>query len=153
MTLNKKLSAAFLTTAVLIMGGCTNTSSNVYTRDQAMTTMTVQHGVVDGVRDVTIEGSRSGVGTVAGAAIGGIAGSNIGGGRGAYIGTIAGVVAGGLAGRAVEESTTRQQGQEVTVRLDNGSLISVVQTGQDRLRQGDRVRVMSGRGDTRVVRD
>ncbi|MCX8144830.1 MAG: glycine zipper 2TM domain-containing protein [Azovibrio sp.] len=138
--------------AVLVLGGCANTSGDVYRRDQAMRERTVQHGVVESVRDVTLEGSRSGVGTVAGGALGGLAGSNIGQGRGAVAGAIVGAVVGGIAGHALEEQVTRETGQEITVKLDNGRSISVVQGGSERFRPGERVRVLSGQGETRVTR-
>jgi len=62
-------------------------------------------------------------------------------------------VAGGLAGKQAEESLTRTQGQEVTVRLDNGNMISIVQeVGEGPMfRSGDRVRVLSGNGSARVT--
>ena len=138
--------------AALLLGGCANTSSDVYSRDQAMRERTVQHGVVESVRDVTLEGGRTGVGTVAGGALGGLAGSNIGHGRGSVAGAIVGAVVGGIAGHALEEKASRETGQEITVKLDNGRIISVVQGGTDRFHPGERVRVLSGQGETRVSR-
>ncbi|WP_303787196.1 glycine zipper 2TM domain-containing protein [Azovibrio restrictus] len=148
----RKTSSILLLTAALILGGCANTSGDVYRRDQAMRERTVQPGVVESVRDVTLEGSRSGVGTVAGGALGGLAGSNIGHGRGSVAGAIVGAVVGGIAGHALEEKVTRETGQEITVKLDNGRTISVVQGGPERFHPGERVRVLSGQGETRVSR-
>lgn len=140
--------------AVLTLAGCASSrSGSVYSRDQARQEMNVRMGVVESVREVTLEGTRSGVGTVAGAAVGGIAGSNIGGGKGRAVGAILGAVAGGVAGHAIEEGTTRKQAMEITVRLDNGQMVSVVQEGDPaEFRGGDRVRLLSGRGETRVTR-
>lgn len=139
-----------LAAASLLLGACANTSSEVYSRNQAMREMTVQYGVVDSVREVTLEGTRTGAGTLAGGAIGGIAGSTIGHGRGSVVGAIVGAVAGGVAGHALEENVTRDKGQEITVKLDNGRLISIVQGGTERFRPGEQVRVLTGRGETRV---
>ena len=62
-------------------------------------------------------------------------------------------MAGGLAGSAVEEGATRQPGVEVTVRMDNGQFLAVVQADEgERFRAGERVRVLSDAGTTRVSR-
>lgn len=108
-------------------------------------------GVVESVRQVSIEGSRSGVGAVAGGAVGGVAGSNIGGGKGSTIGAILGAVAGGVAGNAIEQGTTKKQGLEITVRLDNGELRAITQEADEAFRPGERVRLLSGGGLTRVT--
>jgi len=63
---------------------------------------------VESVRHVQIEGTRSGIGTAAGAVVGGIGGSNIGGGKGSSVGTVLGAVAGGVVGSAIEQGTTRR---------------------------------------------
>jgi len=112
----------------------------------------VRMGVVESVRQVTIEGSRSGVGTLAGGAVGGVAGSNIGGGsRGSAIGTILGAVAGGVAGNAIEQGTSQKPGLEITVKLDNGELRAITQDADEVFRAGERVRLLSGGGVTRVT--
>lgn len=146
------LALALLSAAVL--GGCaTSRSGNVYTRDQARQEMSVRQGVIESIREVTLEGTKSGVGGMAGAAVGGVAGSSVGSGKGQIVGAILGAVAGGLAGHAIEEGTTGKQAMEISVRLDNGQTIAVVQEGDPaEFRTGDRVRVLSGRGETRVSR-
>lgn len=147
--------AALAALAVLVLSGCASSrSSDVYTRDQARQEMTVRLGVVESVREVTMEGTRSGVGSMAGAAIGGVAGSNLGGGKGHIVGAIIGAVAGGIAGHAIEEGATRKPALEISVRLDSGQTIAVVQEGPlDEFRNGDRVRVLKGYGgDARVSR-
>ena len=75
------------------------------------------------------------------------------GGRGQIVGAILGAVAGGIAGSAIEENTTKKNALEITVRLDGGQLIAVVQEmGSERFQPGDRVRVLSGNGSSRVTR-
>ena len=62
---------------VLITGCATPTSSGrVYSSGQARQEQTVRMGVVESVREVTLDGSQGPVGTIAGGAIGGIAGAN-----------------------------------------------------------------------------
>jgi len=139
--------------ASVFITGCASTSSgSVYSGGQARQEQTVRMGVVESVRQVTIEGSKSGVGTIAGGAIGGVAGSNIGGGnRGSAVGTILGAVAGGLAGNAIEQGTTKKPGLEITVKLDNGELRAITQDADETFRPGERVRLLSGGGVTRVT--
>lgn len=146
------LSIALLAgTVALVLGGCASSmSGGAYPRAQARQAMEVKMGVVESVRQVQLEGTSSGVGTLAGAAVGGVAGSNIGEGKGAIIGTILGAVAGGLAGSAIEEGSTKKLGLEITVKLDDGRLMAVTQEADEAFRPGDRVRVLSNRGTTRV---
>jgi outer membrane lipoprotein SlyB len=98
-----------------------------------------------------MEGSKSGIGTAAGAVVGGVAGTNLGRGKGNIVGAVLGAVAGGMAGQAIEGSTTTKNALEITVKMDNGQLLAIVQEGNaQEFRAGDRVRVIGGRGDTRV---
>ena len=86
-----------------------------------------------------------------GGLIGGIAGSNIGGGnRGSAVGTILGVVGGAIVGRAIEESASRKPGLEITIQFDNGTMSAITQEADEQFHVGERVRVLSGGGVTRV---
>lgn len=146
--------AGVMLIAAMILGGCASSmSGGAYTRSQARQTQEVQMGVVDSVRQVQLEGTKTPVGTIAGAAVGGIAGSNIGGGKGSTVGAILGAVAGGVAGSAIEEGVTKKNGLEITVKLDSGRMIAVTQEADEDIRPGDRVRVLSGGGVTRVTRN
>ena len=140
--------------AVFLLGGCAaGLGGGDYARAEARRAMTVQFGMVESVRAVQLEGTKTPVGPVAGAAVGGIAGSGVGGGRGAAIATVLGAVAGGVAGAAIEEGATRKPGVEVTVRLDNGEYLAVVQEdGGEQFRAGERVRILYDGGTTRVTR-
>ena len=138
------LIAGFLSACV------SSNSGSVYSRDDARKVQTIKTGVVESVRTVKLEGTKSPVGTVAGGAIGGIAGSSVGGGRGSTIAAVIGAVAGGIAGSALEEVATRKDGLEITVKLDGGSLVAIVQEADEVFNAGDKVRLIE-RGDvTRV---
>lgn len=151
--MNKLKFVGVLLLMATTLGGCASSmSSGAYTRSQARQVQEVQMGVVDSVRQVQIEGTKTPVGTVAGAAVGGIAGSTIGAGKGSTVGAIVGAVAGGLAGSAIEEGVTRKPGLEITVKLDSGRIIAVTQEADEDIRPGDRVRILSGSGVTRVTR-
>lgn len=138
--------------ASLILAGCASSrSGDVYTRNQARQEMLVRTGIVESIREVTMEGTKSGAGTFAGAAVGGVAGSNVGGGKGQIVGAIIGAVVGGLTGSAIEEGVTKKSALEITVKLDGGQLIAVVQEMGENFNPGERVRVLSGSGSTRVT--
>lgn len=138
--------------AIALLGACASgVGGDDYSRGQARREQTVRLGVLDSVREVRIEGTRSGVGATAGAVIGGVAGSSAGEGRGATVGAVLGSVAGGVAGQAAEEGATRQAGLEITVKLDSGRLIAVTQAADEPFKPGDRVRVLSDGATSRVT--
>jgi outer membrane lipoprotein SlyB len=155
-----KLKIALVSGALLasaLMSGCVapGMGGADYNRRQVRGEMNVRLGVVETVRDVAIDarGAESGTGTLVGAALGGIGGSTVGGGnRANAAGAIAGAVVGGLIGNAVEKSNNDRRGVEVTVRLEGGKLIAVTQEKDEEFRVGDKVRVLSGQGTTRVTR-
>ena len=126
-------------------------SGGAYTRGPTRQVQTVKMGTVESVRLVKIEGTGSPVGTGAGAVIGGVAGNSMGGGRGRAITTVLGAVVGGVAGAAAEEGITRKDGFEITVQLDKGDMIAIVQEADEEFQPGDRVRVLEGGGVTRVT--
>ncbi|GGC99639.1 outer membrane lipoprotein [Halopseudomonas salina] len=141
--------------SLLVLSGCASSlTGETYSRDDARRPQVVRTGVVETVRPVQIEGSKTIIGPAAGAAIGGVAGSGVGGGRGAAIATVIGAVAGGMAGAAAEEGITRAQGVEITVREDDGSMRAYVQEASPEVtfRPGDRVRIQTLNGQTRVVK-
>ena len=148
-----KTTIALTTCAAILLGGCaTAPSADTYSQGQVQSEMSVRMGVVESVRPVTLEGSPSGAGTLVGGALGGIAGSNIGGGnRGSAVGSILGAVGGAIAGNAIEESAAKKPGLEITVRFDNGTMSAITQAADEQFRPGDRVRVLSGGGVTRVT--
>ena len=145
----KLLLVAFL--AVFLAACASSNSGSVYKRDDARKVQTVKTGVVESVRTVKLEGTKSPVGTVAGGAVGGIAGSSVGHGRGSAIGAVIGAVAGGIAGSAIEEGGTRKDALESTVKLDGGAMIAIVQEADEEFRPGDKVRIVEGCDTSRVT--
>jgi outer membrane lipoprotein SlyB len=134
------------------LAGCASReSSNVYKSSEAQREQTVRFGTVESVREVQIQGQRSQVGTVGGGVVGGIAGSTVGHGRGSAVGAVLGGIAGGVAGNAIEEGVTRKNGVELTIKLDNGDLRAIVQEADIEFKPGQRVRLVSTGGVTRVT--
>lgn len=148
---NLSLLIALLITGMLLGGCASSKSGSAYTRDQARKEDTVRNGTVENVRAVQIEGTKTPIGTVAGAAVGGIAGSTVGSGRGSAIAAILGAVVGGVAGSAAEEAVTREPGLEIIVRLDSGNTVAITQKADQDFRPGQRVHVISGGGVSRVA--
>jgi len=152
MTSLKTLSAA--AACVLLLGGCAYNygyGPGTYQGYEAGAAQEVRYGIVEAVREVKIQPRETGVGTAGGAMLGGIAGSTVGGGSGQVAGAIGGAILGGIIGQSVERSANERPGLEVTVQLDSGKYIAVVQEADEQFRSGDRVRILSGRGVTRVT--
>lgn len=148
---------AFSTAAAIVLGiagltGCaTSSSPSTFTRSEVGRAQTVEAGTVTAIREVTIQNDSRGVATATGAVLGGLAGNMVGGGRGRTAATVGGVVAGGAAGNAIAGTT--RPGVEITVQLESGRTVAVVQEGSpDQFRVGDAVRVTSDGVTTRVAR-
>lgn len=141
---------AGLTASAVLMGCATSKSGDVYSRDEALREQTVRLATVESVRPVTIQGTRSGIGAAAGGVTGGVAGSTVGHGKGSTIAGVLGAVGGGVAGQALEEGATRKPGVEVTVRLASGELRAIVQEETDKFVAGQKVRLLTVGGVTRV---
>lgn len=149
----KFLTTALIGVSIIALSGCASPSlsGSAYSREQARQEQSVRIGVVESVRQVQIEGTRSSIGAAAGSVVGGVAGSNVGQGKGSSVGAILGAVGGGIAGQAIEQGMTRKPGIEVTVRLDNGSMVAITQEADETFRPGERVRILAGGGVSRVT--
>lgn len=149
--MRRSLCWVLLAMTLLAVGCASRRSGAVYSRDEALRRMTVYYGTVLTVRQATIEGTQSGVGPVMGGVAGAVAGSAIGSGSGQAIATVVGGIVGSLAGGVVEEGATRKAALELTVEMDNGEIIAVVQEADDEYAVGDRVRIVrTPDGATRV---
>lgn len=145
------VTSAALVAMFAVLGGCASgVGGKDYSRTQSRTVQEVQMGIVESVREVNIEGTKTPVGAGAGAVVGGVAGSTVGSGKGRVVGATVGAVLGGLGGAAAEEVITREKGVEITVKLDSGRLIAITQAADEAFQVGDRVRVLTGGGTTRV---
>ncbi len=141
-----------LTAAALVTGCAESKSGNVYSRDQARTAMNVTHGRVLQVSAVQIEGTKSPVGALAGGAAGAAAGSAIGGGTGKTIAMVLGGLVGAGGGAVAEEQLTKKNGLEITVLLQSGETIAVVQEADEKFAVGESVRVLRGPSGTTRIR-
>ena len=126
-------------------------SAQVYSRDQALQEMRVNYGTVQSVRPVQIEGTQSGIGAVAGGVTGCVLGSMVGGGRGQVLGAVVGALGGAAVGAVAEEGVTKKNALEITVELDTGEILSVVQEADLQFSAGERVRVLRANDGTSRV--
>ena len=148
-----KISVLFIMVmiAVYLTGCAQSRSGNVYSRDHARQVQIVETGIVESVKEVLIEGTKTPIGTAAGGVAGGVLGSTVGGGSGKTVAVVIGALAGAAVGTMAEEGITRKQALEIVVRKDTGQTIVVVQEADVIIVPGDRVRIISaGDGTTRV---
>ena len=151
--MNSKLPFVVLLTGISVaVVGCTLPSSRrTVPIGQANVLQRAELGTVTSVREVNIEGQKGQIGMYGGGLIGGAA---LSGGRGVGGAVVAasGAVVGAVAGQAVEEVATRKRAQEINIRLDDGSTVTVTQESSTGLfMDGDRVRVINGGGQARVA--
>ena len=136
----------------VVLAGCTFPSSRrTVPAGQANVLQRSDTGVVTSVREVNIEGQKGQIGMYGGGLLGGAAASGGSGVSGAVV-RAGGAVVGAVTGQAVEEVATRKRAQEISIRLDDGSTVTITQeitTG--RFMDGDRVRVVNGGGQARVA--
>lgn len=149
--------AGLMAVLVVLLGGLAGCASNLsgdsYSRSEARQPAIVTYGTVVSLRPVQVEGTKSGIGTGAGAIAGGIGASGLGGGNGSGVYAVIGAVAGGLLGSAAEEGMTRTQAVEIVVRDNQGVDRAYVQklAENERFNVGDKVRVMTTGSNSRVA--
>lgn len=149
MNIFSKLCIAF-TTLLLVTGCASNLTGDNYSAAEAKKIQEVSFGRVISERPVVIDGRQNGViGTAAGGVLGGVIAHNVGGGSGRDVAAGIGAIIGGILGQQVEEKATRKQGQEITIALDSGKTISIVQqiSQENFFAVNDRVKVLQ-QGDT-----
>ena len=142
-----------LLSACLFAGCATNPYGDTYAIGDTQQVQYVSYGVIIKTEPVNIEGEGSAVGVIAGAAVGGILGSKVGGGSGSQIATIAGGLLGGVAGDKAAKGITKRNGVNLTITLDEGNTIAIVQeVNPDMLfRVGQRVQLNRQGNTARVV--
>jgi outer membrane lipoprotein SlyB len=141
--------------AILVSAGCANPSlsGDVYSRSDAGRAMQAHDGTVRALRRVTIEGEPTALGTSGGGLVGYSLGRVIGSGSGSRVAGAVGGVAGAVAGQQVEKSVTTENGLEITVDMDRGDVLVIVQSDDVLFSAGEPVRVLLGRdGAARVLK-
>jgi outer membrane lipoprotein SlyB len=138
----------------LFLGSCAQQSltGDSYSRSEAGTPQSVRTGKITSIRNVNLEGSSTG-GTVLGAVAGGFLGRQVGSGSGQDAATVGGAVLGGVAGSHAGKAINNRPGLEITVRMDEGGSLSIVQQVNPResFSVGERVRVLDNGARARVT--
>jgi outer membrane lipoprotein SlyB len=135
----------------LILSGCASRGGKTYNDSEVRTVHTIQLGTILSVNEVMVEEDPSFVGPAIGGVAGGVLGSLLGGGSGRTLTILGGAALGALLGGAGESAVRRYQATELTVELENGQTIVVVQGNDEIFVKGDRVRVLhTGEGTARV---
>lgn len=113
----------------------------------------IETAVITGMREVTVagDGSTSGAGAVVGALVGGVLGHQVGKGTGRDLATLGGAVAGGMVGNEMERSSTPRTKTELTVRLQNGEMHTLLVDRTGYYRMGDRIRIAYQNGQWVLV--
>lgn len=144
--------------ALLALGGCadmntpayTSNSGTAYPQSTSSGGVYAGYGVVQAIELVRLDnagigGSGIGAGTIAGAVVGGIIGHQVGGGQGNTAATVIGAAGGAYAGHELEKRNQPQSdAYKFTIRMNNGSYQTVMQTTNPDIRVGDRVRIDNG---------
>lgn len=153
--MNAIYSLTIAVVAVFALSACTPSkqTGTSYSRDEARAVQNVKLGRVVDITVVEIEGTKSGGGELVGGAIGGVAGRSTGSGSEGDLAAIAVGAVGALIGSRLEEATSKKEGREFTIKLEDGEVISIVQAIDDDARSiqpGDSVKILSQGGTTRV---
>ncbi len=92
------------------------------------------------------KGSSIGLGTLAGAVVGGVVGNQVGSGRGNTAATVIGAAGGGYVGHELENRNRQPMADayRFTIRMEDGSHQTLMQSTNADIRVGDRVRVDNG---------
>ena len=139
--------------AALLLAGCASSNPDVISRHDAQRLSTVVDATVLTVRPVTVDGSQSGAGAVAGGAVGAIAGSSVGGRRESAAIGLLGAVAGAVVGNVIERSSTREESLEILVQLRSGERRAIVQAkGSESFNPGDAVIIVTTGSKVGVAR-
>lgn len=135
-----------LAIVVALLQGCATQQGNYAagTYSNGLQEQQVQLGQVISVQPVRGLGGKT-AGEIGGAIVGGLLGSTVGNRSGRTLATAVGAIAGGFGGGYAESQLTAKQALQVTVRLQTGQVIGVVETDY-RLAVGQRVQVIHNRG-------
>ena len=138
----------------ILLSSCAQDSltGDTYSRGEAGRAQSVQTGRITSIRAVKIEGGSQG-GALVGALAGGFLGSNIGGGRASNTaGAVGGALVGSAIGSHAQQAASSRNGIEISVRLDGGGSLAIVQEVNPRepFYIGARVRILGSGDRTRV---
>lgn len=147
------LTAGLLLATGLLSGCASPVSGSTYSRHEARGELSVRYGVLKAVRAVQLQ-DRGTLGLIVGGTLGAMGGSSLDKGRtGAALGVL-GAIGGAALGEALDRSANSAPGLELTIRLETGATVVVVQelrTGDQPLEVGKPVQLIGSGSVTRVA--
>jgi outer membrane lipoprotein SlyB len=152
--MRKVIRLVLVVSIAAVLGACASSSPDVVQRGDAQRMAKVEDAVVLSVRNVTVDGSQSGIGATVGGVVGAIGGY---GGSGVQreaqvLGVLAGV-AGAAAGNAIERFSTKEEAVEILVQLKGGERRAIVQAkAAEKLEPGDPVIIVTTGSKVRVTK-
>ena len=140
-----------LATLAMLAGGCAsdNLSGKRVSRSDTRQAYRLEYGRVVAVEPVRIEGEATSLGTTGGGLVGYSVGRSGDGGR---VAGAVGAVAGAVTGQKVEEKLTEADGLQITVDMDGGGTIVVIQADDVAFVEGERVRVHRRGSEARILK-
>ena len=137
----------------LVLFSCANESlkSDSFSRDSVQRISNVLYGEIISIKNVNIEGSTK-AGTIVGGLVGAAAGSGVSDSKPeSEIGAVLGGAIGATLGGNISKNFQSVDGAQITINMDDGRTISVVQEiGDYKFSVGDLVEVITTKGKTRV---
>ncbi len=153
MTRSLKICLVLSSLTLLAACGGTDYSPNTYASGAAQSSSKVDAGIVIGFREVIISANGT-VGAVTGGAAGGVLGSQAGSSNlDNALGGVIGSAVGSIVGSTIEHVTGDTKGWEYIVKKRNGDMLSVTQTEPKPLALGQKVLVINGAQQSRVIPD
>ncbi|GJL87786.1 MAG: hypothetical protein DHS20C03_14950 [Minwuia thermotolerans] len=139
---------------MLVLAACSGIHSNeTYKRGELGRAASIEKGTIVSVRNVEVEGTRSGTGTVGGAVAGGAIGSQVGGSGVVRVASaVGGAIIGAVAGSVAEEGITSGTATEFIIRKANGDTFVIVQNDGEEMKAGQPVLIIYS-DKTRIVPD
>ena len=154
MTNFPKITSVAAMLAALMLSGCgsTNTpmnstgpSTTYYPPSATSGSAYERYGVVQSVEVVRKDNSGVGAGTIVGAVVGGVIGNQLGQGRGNTAATVIGAAGGAYAGHEIEKRNQQpSDAYKLTIRMRDGTSVSLMQAANADIQVGDRVVVDNG---------
>lgn len=148
MTAMNKYGTVLVVAGLLTLSGCETMNTPTSTSSPGTTSsenVYSGYGVVQSIELVKQDSGGIGIGTIAGAVVGGVLGSQVGQGRGQTAATIGGAAAGAYAGHELEKRQKQTaDAYKFTIRMDNGSYQTLMQSTSANFRVGDRVKIENG---------
>lgn len=134
--------AATVALLIAALSGCASRGGRTYNDWDTRQAQTVRYGTVVDVTKVQVEDDPSLLGPVIGGVAGGVVGSIFGGGSGKVLTTLGGALGGALIGGATEAYARKYTATQLTIELEDGGNILIVQGDDEYFTRGDAVRVI-----------